>query len=109
MRIYQLFYYISFRLLGIPHGQYFINFIYEKSIKSNHPVQHKLVAFHSYQNRLVSIPLTQPNVKQRIKIIYNIFYRSNCSLGVIIRKKKQIKWNTVAFTNFHVLHVTPNT
>lgn len=63
---------------------------------SCHPWQHKLAAFHSFINRLMTIPLNKANYQKELKIIYQIASANGYTLDTInniIKKKQSVQIN----------------
>ncbi|XP_050513525.1 uncharacterized protein LOC126889333 [Diabrotica virgifera virgifera] len=50
---------------------------------SHHPIQHKLAAFYSYINRLVSIPLTTTSFNKELKIIQQIAVNNGYTVDLV--------------------------
>ncbi|XP_072384720.1 uncharacterized protein [Diabrotica undecimpunctata] len=50
---------------------------------SHHPIQHKMAAFYSYINRLISLPLTLTSFNKELKIIQQIAINNGYSINLV--------------------------
>ena len=60
---------------------------------SNHPLEHKLAAFNSYINRMLTLPITKPAKQQVWKIILTTAQNNGFPLQIIHKRKKKNGWS----------------